>query len=72
MAGFKKGSMPYYQMSIGMFTNIAKKIHEKAPQCDDNVKGLVRLYADYVVEDIPDIETGEELVEAMMKKILEN
>lgn len=72
MAGFKKGSMPYYQMSIGMFTNIAKKIHEKAPQCDDNVKGLVRLYADYVVEDVPDIETGEELVEAMMKKILEN
>lgn len=72
MAGFKKGSMPYYQMSIGMFTNIAKKIHEKAPQCDDNVRGLVRLYADYVVEDIPDIETGEELVEAMMKKILEN
>lgn len=72
MAGFKKGSMPYYQMSIGMFTNIAKKIHEKAPQCDDNLKGLVRLYADYVVEDVPDIETGEELVEAMMKKILEN
>ena len=72
MAGFKKGSMPYYQMSIGMFTNIAKKIHEKAPQCDDNVRGLVRLYADYVVEDVPDIETGEELVEAMMKKILEN
>lgn len=59
-------------MSIGMFTNIAKKIHEKAPQCDDNLKGLVRLYADYVVEDVPDIETGEELVEAMMKKILEN
>ena len=72
MAGFKKGSMPHYQMSIGMFTNIAKKIHEKAPQCDDNLKGLVRLYADYAVEDIPDIETGEELVEAMMKKILEN
>lgn len=72
MAGFKKGSMPYYQMSIGMFTNIAKKIHEKAPQCDDNLNGLVRLYADYVVEDVPDIETGEELVEAMMKKILEN
>ena len=72
MAGFKKGSMPYYQMSIGMFTNIAKKIHEEAPQCDDNIKGLVRLYADYAVEDVPDIETGEELVEAMMKKILEN
>ena len=72
MAGFKKGSMPYYQMSIGMFTNIAKKIHEKAPQCDDNLKGLIRLYADYAVEDVPDIETGEELVEAMMKKILEN
>ena len=71
MAGFKKGSMPYYQMSIGMFTNIAKKIHEKAPQCDDNIKGLVRLYAEYAVEDIPDIMTGEELVEAMMKKIFD-
>ena len=71
MAGFKKGSMPYYQMSIGMFTNIAKKIHEKAPQCDDNLKGLIRFYAEYAANDIPEKTSGEKLTNAMIKKIFD-
>ena len=71
MAGYKRGSMPWYQMSIGMFTNISKKIHEKAPQCDDNLKELIRLFAEYAADDIPEKTSGEELRNTMIKKIFD-
>ena len=68
MVGYKKGSMPWHQMSIGMFTNISKKIHEKAPQCDDDLKKLIGLFAEYA-DDIPEKTGGEELRNTMIKKI---
>lgn len=67
----KKGRMPWYQMSIGLFVNSSKKIHEKAPQCDDNLKELIRLFADYAESDIPDTEAKKPLVDAMIEKIFD-
>lgn len=72
MAGFKKGKMSWHQMSIGMFVNIAKRIHKESPQSDVELKGLIRLFASYAEDHLPNAEESTRpLADAMIEKVFD-
>lgn len=48
MTGIRKGSTPWLQRNIGRFHNAAKRIHEKSPDLDDDLKEMISQYGDMV------------------------
>lgn len=44
MVGVKRGSKAWAQMLVGRFTNAAKRIHENSPQCDDDLKEMIKQF----------------------------
>lgn len=44
MVGVKRGSKVWAWMLVGRFTDAAKRIHENSPQCDDDLKEMIKQF----------------------------
>ena len=48
MVGIRKGSTAWMQRNVGRFHNAAKRIHEKSPEMDDDLREMISQYGDMV------------------------
>lgn len=48
MVGIRKGSTAWMQRNVGRFHNAAKRIHEKSPEMDNDLREMISQYGDMV------------------------